>query len=375
MAIIVKPATTKSEMKTFIYLPEIIHAKHKGWVPPFFADDMRTFDPKRNLSFAYCECVCLLAYENGVAVGRVAAIINHRYNKNANVQNARFGYMEVPARLDVTTALLDYAEKWAKDKGMTKLVGPMGFTEEDPEAFIIEGFDEVTNLATIQNFPQIPEYMAQLGYTKEVDYFVYKVKIADAITDLYRKVFQRVSRSKELKLIEFKTKKELARYIVPIFRLMNQCFTVLYGYSPFEEEEMVQFAKRYMPGVDPRFIKCVVNTQDEVVGFVVGIPNMSSGIIKAKGRLFPFGFIHILNARKHAKKLDVYLGAVKEEYRSKGVDVLMGYKMFESAQAAGIEYLDSHHELEDNIAMRSEMERVGGKIYKKYRIYQKSLIS
>jgi ribosomal protein S18 acetylase RimI-like enzyme len=375
MAIIVKPATTRSEMKTFIYLPEIIHANHKGWVPPFFADDKRTFDPKRNLSFAYCECVCLLAYENGIAVGRVAGIINHRYNKNARVQNARFGYMEVPARLDVTAALLNYVETWAKGKGMTKLVGPMGFTEEDPEAFIIEGFEEITNLATNQNFPQIPEYMAQLGYTKEVDYFVYKVKIADAITDLYRKVFQRVSRSKELKLMEFKTKKELARYIVPIFRLMNQSFTVLYGYSPFEEEEMVQFAKRYMPGVDPRFIKCVVNAQDEVVGFVVGIPNMSSGIIKARGRLFPFGFIHILSARKHSKKLDVYLGAVKEEYRSKGVDVLMGYKMFETAQAAGIEYLDSHHELEDNIAMRSEMERVGGKIYKKYRIFQKNLIS
>jgi hypothetical protein len=374
MAITVKLVESPAEMKKFIYLPETIHANHKGWVPPFYADDMRTFDPKRNLVFAYCECICLIAYDGGKAVGRVAGIINSRLNKNTGIPAARFGYMEVPPRIDVMEALLDYVAKWAKAKGMTKLIGPMGFTEEDPEAFIIEGFDEVTNLATIQNYPEIPGYMEKLGYAKEIDYFVYKVNIANAITDLYKKVFQRASRSKEVRLLEFKTKKELAKYIVPIFRLMNQCFTVLYGYSPFEEEEMVQFAKRYMPGVDPRFIKCVVNTRNEVVGFVVGIPNMSSGIIKAKGRIFPFGFIHILSARKHAKKLDVYLGAVKEEYRSKGVDVLMGYRMFEEAQKAGIEFLDSHHEMEDNIAMRSEMERVGGVIYKKYRIYQRSLV-
>lgn len=373
MAITVKQVSSKSEMNTFIYLPEKIHANHKGWVPPFYADDKRTFDPKRNLSHQYCDSIFLIAYDNGKPVGRIAGIINHRYNKRTGEYNARFGYMEVPPRIEIVSALLNFVEGWAKGKDMTKLVGPMGFTEEDPEAFIIEGFDEVTNLATNQNFPDIPGFMEQLGYSKEVDYFVYKVKIADAITDLYRKVYQRVKRNNDFHLVEFKTKKELWKYILPIFHLMNDSFMVLYGYSPFEEHEMVAFAKRYMPGVDPRFVKCVVNNSDEVIGFVIGIPNMSSGIIKAKGRLFPFGFIHILKARNHAKKLDVYLGGIKEEYRSRGVDVLMGYRMFEQAQAAGIEYLDSHHELESNIAMRSEMERVGGKIYKKYRIYQKTL--
>jgi len=373
MSISVKQVTTKSELKQFIYLPEKIHAHHKGWVPPFYSDDARTFDPVRNLSHQYCDSIYALAYENGKPVGRIAGIINRRYNQHADVKNARFGYMEVPERLDVTAALLSFIEGWAIGMGMTKLIGPMGYTEEDPEAFIIEGFDEIPNLATNQNFPSIPLYMEQLGYVKEVDYFVYKVKVAEAITDLYRKIYQRVKRNKDFHLVEFKTKKELWKYIVPIFQLMNNSFMVLYGYSPFEEREMVEFAKRYMPGVDPRFIKCVVNNDDEVIGFVIGIPNMSSGIIKARGRLFPLGFIHILNARNHAKKLDVYLGGIKEEYRSKGVDVLMGYRMFEQAQAAGIEFLDSHHELESNIAMRSEMERVGGKIYKKYRIYQKNL--
>ncbi len=373
MALTVKQVATSTEMKQFIYLPEKIHADHQGWVPPFYADDARTFDSRRNLALQYCDHILALAYEDGKPIGRIAGIINRRYNLNSHQSVARFGYMEVPARLDVTAALLNFIEGWAIGMGMTKLVGPMGFTEEDPEGFIIEGFKEVPNLATIQNFPEIPVFMEQLGYGKEVDYFVYLVNIKEALTEDYHKLHKWVRRNKDMHLIEFKTKRELWKYIVPIFKLMNESFMILYGYSPFSDEEIVAFVKRYIPGVDPRFIKCVVNNENLVIGFVIGIPNMSAGIIKARGRLFPFGFIHILKARNSSKKLDVYMGAVKEEYRSKGVDVLMGYRMLEEARDAGIEYLDSHHELEQNIAMRSEMERVGGKIYKKYRIYQKTL--
>lgn len=373
MALIVKQVTTLKEMKQFVHLPEKIHAHHKGWVPPFYADDARSFDSGRNLAHKYCDFIPALAYEDGKPIGRIAGIINRRYNLNSNQQVARFGYMEVPERLDVAAALLNFIEGWATGMGMTKLIGPMGFTEEDPEGFIIEGFKEIPNLATIQNFPAIPLYMEQLGYSKEVDYFVYLVNVKEALSEDYHKLYKWVKRNKDLHLIEFKTKKELWKYIVPIFKLMNESFMILYGYSAFTDEEIVAFVKRYMPGVDPRFIKCVVNNENVVVGFVIGIPNMSAGIIKARGRLFPFGFIHILKGRNCSKKLDVYMGAVKEEYRSKGVDVLMGYRIFEEAHSAGIEFLDSHHELESNVAMRSEMERVGGKIYKKYRIFQKVL--
>jgi GNAT superfamily N-acetyltransferase len=373
MSVTVKPVTCKSELRQFIYLPEKIHARHIGWVPPFYSDDARSFDPNRNLSLKYCDTVFALAYENGKPVGRIAGIINRRYNQNAGVQNARFGYMDMPPRLNVTKALLEFVEKWAKDKGMVKLVGPMGFTEEDPEAFIIEGFNEVTNLATNQNWPEIPGFMEQLGYSREVDYFVYLINVKEALNDDYNKLYRWVKRSKDFRLVEFTTKKELWKYIIPIFKLMNESFMVLYGYSPFTEEEIRGFAKRYMPAVDPRFIKCVVRGENEVIGFIIGIPNMSPGIIKARGRLFPFGFIHILHARNTSKKLDLYMGGVKEEYRSKGIDVLMGYRMLEQARDAGIEYIDSHHELESNVAVRSEMERGGGKIYKKYRIYQKTL--
>jgi hypothetical protein len=373
MSLTVKQVSTKAEMKQFVYLPETIHKNHQGWVPPFYSDDTRNFDPGRNLAHKYCESIYALAWEDGKPVGRIAGIINHRYNTNARVKHARFGYLEVPERLDILSALLNFVQGWATGKGMDKLVGPMGFTEEDPEGFIIEGFGEIANLATIQNFPAIPSFMESLGYAKEVDYVVYKIDIKQAMNENYHKLYKWVKRNKDLHLKEFTTKRELRKYIVPVFQLMNESFMVLYGYSPFSDEEIVAFVKRYMPGVDPRFIKCVVNSENVVVGFIIGIPNMSPGIIKARGRLFPFGFLHILHARNTSKKLDLYMGGVREEYRSKGIDVLMGYRMLEEAHAAGIEYIDTHHELETNTAVRAEMERGGGKIYKRYRIYQKTL--
>lgn len=373
MAILVKPVTTSKEMKQFVYLPREIHRNHKGWVPPLYSDDFRVLDPKRNNAHTYCEHIYAMAWENGRPVGRIAGIINHRYNEHMKVKHGRFGFMESPDNFEATKAMLEFVEKWAREKGMEKLIGPMGFTEEDPEAFIIEGFEEVTNLATNQNLPYLLEHLDRLGYVKEIDYMVYKVDIAGAMTDFYRRVFERVSRSKDFKLLEFRNKRHLKQYIRPIFRLMNASFMELYGYSPLSEEEQDQLAQRYMILLDPRFIKAAITPENELVGFIISIPNITSGIIKAKGKLFPFGFMHILRAQKHSTKLDTYLGAIKDTYRGKGVDALIGYSLLDTAKKAGFTILDSHHEMETNTKIRAEMERAGGVVYKKYRIFQKEL--
>jgi len=373
MAVTVKPVSSKAEMKTFIYLPRKIHVNHANWVPPLWSDDARVLNPKRNPAHEYCDSVYALAWKNGEAVGRIAGIVNHRYNEHAKFQNARFGFLESPDDPEVTKALLDFVENWARQQGMSKVVGPMGFTEEDPEAFIIDGFDQIPNLATYQNLPYLLHHLDACGYAKEIDYMVYKLDIAGAMTDLYRRIYERVSRNKEFTLIEFKNKAHLKRYMHRIFDLMNASFLHLYGYSPLSPSEVESLAKRYMPLLDPRFIKAVVNSKDEVIGFIVAIPNLAEGIRKAKGNILPFGIFHIMAASKRSIKLDTYLGAIAESYRGKGVDALMGYSLLRSARNAGYKYLDSHHEMETNTQMRSEMERNGGVIYKKYRIFQKEL--
>lgn len=373
MALDIKPVLSRSDLRRFVYLPRELHAGQANWVPPLYSDEFRIFSPRRNLSHQYCSSIYALAWLDGMPVGRIAGIINHRYNEYQGCRVARFGYLEAIDSVEVTSALLDFVIAWARGKGMDKLVGPMGFTEEDPEGMLIEGFSEVPNLATYQNHAYLPRHMESLGYAKEVDYVVYKVRLANAISDRFERLYQRVLRNSGVIIKDFATRAALEPFILPVFRLMNESFAGIYGYSPLTEPEMRQLAKRYWPLLDRRFIKIAVDHQDKVVGFILAIPSLAEGLIRSKGKLFPTGIFHILRARKHSRKLNTYLGAVKTEYHGRGVDTLLGYNIIKTALEAGFEYLDGHHQLELNYRIRADMENVGGVVSKRYRIYYRML--
>jgi predicted GNAT family acetyltransferase len=271
---------------------------------------------------------------------------------------------------EVAHALLEYIESWARDREMEKLVGPLGFSDQDPEGFLIEGFEHEPTLATYYNFHYIISLLEKEGYTKEVDYVVYKIDVPAEIPGFYQKISARLSKTNGLRAIEFSRKKDIKPYVRPVFRLMNDCFKDIYGYLPLDEREMDALGKKYLVLLDPRFIKLVEKNGD-VVGFIIGVPNMSEGIRRARGRIFPLGILKILRSAKKAKQLDLLLGGIREDHRGKGLDVLLGQKMLESAQKAGFSIIDSHHELETNRKMRAEMERLGGTVYKRFRIYKK----
>ena len=240
--------------------------------------------------------------------------------------------------------------------------------------FLIEGFENRATIATYYNFDWMPKMVEKQGYRKDVDYFVYRLAIPREIPEFYRRIYERAQRKGNFEIIEFRKKKELKPWIKPILHLMNECYSEsdIYGYTPLDEKEMEALAKKYMPVVDPRFVKAV-KKGEELVAFIVGMPDLTEGIQKARGRLLPFGFIKILRAAKRTKQLDLLLGAIKERYRGLGVDVLLGMKMILSAHEAGLEEIDSHHELETNVKVRAEMEKMGGKIYKRFRVYKKEL--
>jgi hypothetical protein len=299
-------------------------------------------------------------------------IINHRYNNFRQERNARFSYLECREDQEVAHTLLNNIEKWAKANGMRKIVGPMGFSDQDPEGFLIEGFDHIPTLATYYNFKYINRLLENEAYSKEVDYVVYRVDLPNDMPDFYKRIIDRVTRKGKFTMIEFSKKKQLKAYIRPIFSLMNDCYKDIYGFYPLTTEEMKEIEKRYLPIADPRFIKIVIKN-NELIGFQIGMPNMSEGFRKSKGRLFPFGIFKILHSAKKTRQLDLLLGGIKEKYRGRGIDVLLGMKTMESALKAGFEYVDSHHQLETNYKMRAEMERLGGKVYKRFRIYQKNL--
>lgn len=372
MKIAIREVGKKRDLSKFIYLPAEIHRDHKNWVPPFYFDEWNYFNPRKNRALGYCEVTMALACRGEEVVGRIMGIINRRHNDVRKEKTARFACLECRDDQDTAHALLGYVENWAKERGMNKIVGPFGLTDQDPEGFLVEGFEHVPTLATYYNFEYMIDLVENEGYEKDVDYVVYKIVLSKEVPPIYERIYRKIARAKTFKLHEFNRRGQTRKFIRPVFRLMNECFVEMYGFTFLDDREIDDLAKRYLPIVDPRFVK-IVTRDGAVVAFILGIPNLSEGIRKAKGKILPFGIFKIKSAARRTKQLDLLLGAIKEEYRGRGLDVLLGVKTIESAIKAGYECVDSHHELESNTAMRAEMEILGGKIYKRYRVFQKAL--
>lgn len=374
MSVRLIPVTTKAELKRFIYLPEDLHRDHPQWMPMnLYMDDWDYFDPKKNRALAYCDTTLLLAEQDGRLVGRVMGIINARHNAAVNEQTARFALLESTPDQAVVHALLAHVEEWARSKGMTKVIGPFGFNDQDPEGFQIEGFEHHPTMVTYYNFPWLIPMLEQEGYGKETDYVVYKVPAPKAVTELMTKLAERVEK-RGFREVGLRKKSDVKQYIVPVLQLMNEAYVGIYGYSALDEQEMQDLAKKYLLFLDIRFLKIVVKDGD-VVAFMVAMPDLNEAFVKSRGRLLPFGWFHLLRVlkRKKFRQLDMLLAGVKEGFRGKGLEMLMAREMTKSLVAAGVEIIDSHHELETNTLVRAEMERQGGVVYKRYRIFQKSL--
>lgn len=373
MNISIKEVKSKEELREFIYLPATIHKDHKNWVPPIYIDDWTFFNPKKNRAFSYCDTILALAYKDKKVVGRIMGIINKKYNEKHKEKDGRFCFMETFNDQEVFDALITFVEEWAKEKGMTNIVGPLGFSDKDPQGFMVEGFGEPIVIATNGNLPYMPHLLEKNGYSKKIDCVVYKLPIPDRIPVFYESIYKRSIQRKNLVVREFSNRRKLRPYIRPVLTLLNETFADIYAFVPFDKKEMDDFANRYLLLLDPHFIKVITDAENNVLSFIIGMPDISEGIISAKGKLLPFGIFKIIRSRKRSKQLNLLLGGIKEKFRGQGLDVIMGVKMLESAKKRGLEYIDSHLELETNVKMRMEMERMGGLIYKRYRIFSKPL--
>lgn len=364
---------TKKDLSSFIRLPYRIHKDHPQWLPPIWEDEWKVFDPKKNAAFGHCDTILLLAERDGKAVGRIMGIINHSYNQIQNEQGARFCFMECYDDQAVFDALLDHLEQWAKEKGMHEIVGPIGFSDKDPQGFLIEGFDDpVTVLITNHSFPYMIRYMETRGYGKKLDLVQYRFDLPDPLPDIYHKIAERVIR-KGYKALEFTRTKDIRPWITPVFDLINASYKKIYGFSALTEEEAHEFSNRFLPILNPNFVKLILDANDKLVAFVIGMPDMSKGLRRAKGRLFPIGFIPVLWSMKTSRQLNLMLGGIEESKRNLGLDSLMAVKMIDSAAKSGFKILDSHLVMETNVKTRAEFERIGAVMYKKYRIFNKTI--
>jgi hypothetical protein len=369
---LIKEVTNRQNLRDFISLPFKIHKHHKLWVPPLLADEYLYFDKSKNPSFKKNDAVMFVAYHDQEPAGRIMAIINHACNKKNNLNNVRFACLECYDDSVTASALMDRVEVWGRENGMSKMVGPLGFSDQDPEGYIIEGFEFGPTLSTYHNFEYIPKILEQLGYHKEIDYVVYQVDLTKPVCNTLEKIYERIQRKSDIKLISFRSKKELKPFLKPVMQIMNETFTDLYGFEPMTESEIDFLLKRFAPVLDQKFV-FTASKNGTLIGFLMAIPNLNDGLIRCNGRLFPFGLFHLKRAAKKSKQLDLLAAGIKKEYRGHGFETIGLMSVIKAARESGYRVMDSHHELEDNTNVRNIMERFGGKLRKKYRVYQKML--
>jgi GNAT superfamily N-acetyltransferase len=374
MEITLRPVQRRKDLRTYIFLPEKIHADHPNWMPPLFMDEWTYYNPRKNKAFSYCDTLLLLAYRGERPVGRIMGIIHHPFNAAQGLKTVRFAHFDCFEDEEAAQALINAVEEWGRGKGMTEIVGPFGFSDKDPEGFMVEGFDKMPILVTNTNLPYMPRFMEAFGYAKKLDCLDFMMDIRPGgIPDKYPALFDRVNANGKVWVREFSSKKELRPYIPHVFYLINETYKDLYGFVPLDDREIGEMVDRYLPILDVRFVKIAVDNDDRVVGFIVGLPNMTQGIQRARGRLFPMGILHILQAARRTKQLDLMLGAVHSDYRGRGINILMGWLLIQSARKAGIERFETHLVLESNRPMLAEYEKMGAKPHKRFRIYKKEL--
>lgn len=376
MAIIIKKVTSPKELKTFIRFNYELYKNNPYSVPDLYDDMLNTFSPEKNAAFEFCEADYFLAYKDNKLVGRVAAIINRRANETWNKKEVRFGWIDFIDDLEVSKALLATVEEWGRQRGMEAIVGPLGFTDMDAEGMLVEGFDQLGTMATIYNYPYYPEHMEKLGYEKEADWVEFKLTVPDKLPEKFVRISEIILQKYNLKIKKI-NRKELKEenYGQRIFDLINEAYAPLYGYSKMTQRQIDQYIKMYLPLIDLRMVSLVEDAEENLVAVGISMPSLSKALQKAKGRMLPFGWFHLLKALfiKKPKVLDLLLVGVKPEYQSKGVNALLFYDLVPVYQQMGFEYGESNPELELNKKVQAQWTAFESVQHKRRRAFKKNI--
>lgn len=375
MAVEIREVTDKSELRKFVRFNLDLYKGNPYHVPGLIDDEMMTLNKESNPAFEFCESVLFLAYRNGDIVGRIAGIINHKANETWNQTNARFGFLDFINDDEVVDALFDAVSKWAEQKGMDKLQGPMGFTDLDHQGMLVEGFDQLGTMATIYNYAYYTKQLERVGFVKDQDWKEFKIYIPDEIPEKHQRISQIVRKKYGLKTVKFKTRQEIYPYAKRIFQTLNKAYAVLYGFSELSEKQIDYYVKMYIPMVRLEFVTVIVKEEtDEVVGFAITMPSMSRALKKAKGHMWPLGFVPLLRALKSRPKvIDLYLVGVLPEYQNKGVNALLFDDLIPIYRRLGVVYAESNPELETNMAVQLQWNYFERKHHKTRRAYIKEL--
>lgn len=374
MQVVVKQVSTRKELKAFVHFPNELYKGNPYYVPQIESMDRDTLTPSKNHAFEVCEGKYWLAFdEEGRVVGRVAGIINHRYNSKVKERICRFGWIDFIDNRAVSKALMDVVESYAKSKEMNIVSGPTGFLEFDPAGILVEGFDQLPTAYGKYNDPYYEDHLLALGYRKEVDFVEYSILVPDVIPERYARMAKIVSVKYGLHQATLLKHSDINPYIDGVFQCMNAAYSNLHGFSELTPRQCKDLKKQFLSNVNVDYLSIILDADDKVVGFGVAMPSLSKAMQKAKGSLFPFGFVHILKALKKNDTLDLLLIAVDEKYKNKGVNAMIFDKFAQGILKNGIKYIESTRELEDNTDVQNLWRLFDHTIHKRARVYMKKI--
>ncbi|MDE6329173.1 MAG: N-acetyltransferase [Muribaculaceae bacterium] len=367
--------TDRKSLSKFVKFGIDLYKGNEFFVPPLVIDELATLDPSRNPAFDFCEADYFMAYRDGKPAGRIAAIINHQVNESSGEKAARFGFIDFIDDEDVSRALLTAVEVWAKAKGMKKVIGPLSFTDLDKEGCLIEGFDQLSTMATIYNYPYYSRHIEKLGYKKESDWVEFLIAIPDSIPEKHLRIAEIVKKKFGLRVVKYTSRKKLKDdYGRKLFHLINDAYKDLYQFSRLSERQIDKYIDEYLNLLDLDLVTLIVDSADELVGVGISMPSMSRALQKSKGRFFPLGWYHLLKGLKGKNdRVDLLLVGIRPEYQSKGVNALLFVDLIPQYQKKGFKFAESNPEMETNAKVQNQWEAFNPKLHKRRRSFVKHL--
>ena len=371
--ITIKEAHSPKELKAFVKFPFELYKDSNQWVPPIIKQELETFDKKKNPIFHDAEATFFLAYKNNKIVGRIVAIINWLEVKQQQQKKMRFGWFDVIDDVEVTKALLEKVHEIGKANNLDYVEGPVGFSNLDKVGVMTEGYEHIGNMITWYNYPYYVDHFKELGYTDEKLYSESRFPFSNVKTEYFLKANELIKKRYELTALGFTKTEDVMPYVDKMFDLFNQTYASLSSFVAITEIQKEYFKKKFISFVNPEYIKFVVDKDDDLIAFAIVMPSFAKALQKTKGKLFPFGFTHILHAKKHSKDVIFYLIGIHPEYQNKGVTALIFNEYYFEFTKKGIQNCIRTPELEDNLAIHQMWKHFKPEVFKRRKTVTKPI--
>jgi hypothetical protein len=349
----VKQVLNSSDLELFIKFPMELYKGNPYYVPPLINEEKSIWVKEENPALQYSEAAQFLAYKGKNIVGRIAVMINHKEEKELGIRKVRFGWLDFINDIEVSKLLINTAIEYAKSKGISKIEGPMGFTNLDKAGMLTKGFDKLATMIGIYNFDYYPKHMEQLGLVKEKEWVEFEINFPDTLPDKVEKFSRLIAEKYELELVKFKAKKDILPLVDSMFKLLDDTYKNLSTYTPITEEQIKHYKEKYFKFIDKDYIVCIKDKSGSLISFAITMPSYSKALQKAKGKLFPFGWWHLLNAGKKNDRANFYLIGIHPQYQKRGVTAIIFKEIYETFKKKGVKFLETNPELEENASIQA----------------------